>query len=77
LVMRQVAILLILGSLAGACLAAFATRSIKAFLFDVSPGNPAIFVSAVLVLALAGFLAAMLPARRAVSIDPMQALRSE
>ena len=77
LVMRQVAILLILGSLAGACLAVFAARSIKAFLFDVSPGNPAIFVSAVLILALAGFVAAMLPERRAVSIEPMQALRSE
>jgi predicted permease len=77
LVMKQVAILLILGSLGGACLAIFAARSIKVFLFDVSPGNPAIFISAVLILALAGFLAALLPARRAVSIDPMQALRSE
>jgi len=77
LVMRQVAVLLILGSLGGAFLAAFAARSIKVFLFDVSPGNPGIFVSAVLILAVAGFLAAMLPARRAVSIDPMQALRSE
>src|SRR5271170_3329755 len=77
LVMRQVAVLLILGSLGGAFLAAFAARSIKVFLFDVSPGNPGIFVSAVLILAVAGFVAAMLPARRALSIDPMQALRTE
>jgi len=77
LVMRQVAVLLLLGTLAGGCLAIFAARSIRTFLFDVSPGNPAIFVFAVLILALAGFAAAMLPARRAVSIDPMNALRSE
>jgi predicted permease len=77
LVMRQVATLLLLGTVAGGCLAIFAAHSIKAFLFDVSPGNPAIFAAAVLILAAAGFVAAMPPARRAVSIEPMQALRSE
>ena len=77
LVMRQVAALLLLGTVTGGCLAVFAAHSIKAFLFDVSPGNPAIFARAVLILTFSGFVAAMLPARRAVSIDPMQALRSE
>jgi predicted permease len=77
LVMRQVAALLLLGTVTGGCLAVFAAHSIKAFLFDVSPGNPAIFACAVLILTFSGFVAAMPPARRAVSIDPMQALRSE
>jgi predicted permease len=77
LVVRQVAVLLLLGTIAGGCLAVFAAYSIKAFLFDVSPGNPAIFSSAVLLLAAAGFTAAILPARRAASIDPMKALRTE
>ena len=77
LVMRQVVVLLLVGSVAGGCLAAFAAHSIKAFLFDVSPGDLGIFAFAVLMLALAGFAAAMLPARRAVFIEPMQALRSE
>lgn len=77
LVMRQVVVLLLAGSVAGGCLAAFAAHSIKAFLFDVSPGDLRIFAFAVLMLALAGFAAAMLPARRAVFIEPMQALRSE
>ena len=40
LVMWQVAVLLVLGVVAGGCLAVFAAHSIKAFLFDVSPGNP-------------------------------------
>ena len=77
LVMRKVAVLLLLGTLAGGCLAVFAAHSIKAFLFDVNAGNPAIFAGAALILAAAGFAAAMLPARRAVAIEPMQALRSE
>jgi len=77
LVIRQVAALLLLGTVAGGCLALIAAHSIQAFLFDVSPGNPAIFAAAVLLLVLAGFAAAMLPARRAISIEPMQALRSE
>lgn len=75
--MRQVAVLLVVGAVGGGCLAVFAAHSIKTFLFDVSPGNPAIFAAAVLILVGTGFAAAMLPARRAVSIEPMQALRSE
>jgi putative ABC transport system permease protein len=55
----------------------FAARSIRSFLFEVRPGNPAVFALAALALVLIGLLAAMLPARRAVSIDPMQALRTE
>jgi putative ABC transport system permease protein len=55
----------------------FAARSIRSFLFEVQPGNPAIFAVSALGLALVGLLAAMLPGRRAVSIDPMQALRTE
>jgi predicted permease len=77
LVMKQAAALLLAGVLFGGCLALFAARAIKAFLFDVNPGNPAIFAAAILILALSGFVAAMLPALRAVSIDPMQSLRNE
>jgi predicted permease len=77
LVMRQVLTLLILGSAAGAVFAIFAARSVRSFLFDVNPGNPAIFLIAFAILLVAGFVAAMLPARRAVSIEPMQALRTE
>ena len=58
-------------------LAFFAARSITAFLFDVNPGSPAIFLSAVTLLAATALIAATIPARRASTIDPMQALRSE
>jgi predicted permease len=77
LVMRQVAILLAVGVIAGGVAAFFSARSIRSFLFEVQPGNPVVFLMAVAALALIGLLAAMLPARRAVSIDPMRALRTE
>jgi len=77
LVMRQVAGLLAIGVVCGGVGALFAARSIRSFLFEVQPGNPWIFVLSALALVLIGLLAAGLPARRAVSIDPMQALRTE
>jgi ABC-type antimicrobial peptide transport system permease subunit len=77
LVTGQVAGLLAVGVAAGGVAAFFAARSIRSFLFEVRPGNPVVFLTAVLALVLIGVLAATLPARRAVSIDPMRALRTE
>jgi ABC-type lipoprotein release transport system permease subunit len=77
LVMRQVFVLLAIGVLAGGIAAIFAARSIRSFLYEVQPGNPWVFVLSASVLFLIGVVAALLPARRAISIDPMQALRAE
>ena len=77
LVMRQVAILLAVGVAAGGVAAFFAARAIRSFLFEVRPGNPAVFLLGALALLAIGLLAAMLPAHRAINIDPMQALRTE
>jgi predicted permease len=77
LVMSQVIGLLVAGVLIGGAAAFFASRAIRSFLFEVRPGDPLIFVLSTLVLTLIGLIAATLPARRAVSIDPMQALKAE
>jgi predicted permease len=77
LVMRQVVALLAAGVLAGAITAFFAARSLRSFLFEIQPGNVAVFGLSALALVLIGLAAALLPARRAVSIDPMQALKAE
>lgn len=77
LVMRQVSVLLAVGVVVGGMGAFFAARAIRSFLFEVQPGNPAVFGLSALALVLIGLLAAMLPARRAVSIDPTRALRTE
>jgi ABC-type antimicrobial peptide transport system permease subunit len=77
LVMRQVMSLLGVGLLAGGLGALVAARAVHSFLFEIQPSNPAIFISSAVLLALIAVLAALLPARRAVSIDPMQALKTE
>ncbi|HEY7390013.1 MAG TPA: ABC transporter permease [Bryobacteraceae bacterium] len=46
-------------------------------LFGVKPWDPLLLSGATLLLGLATLIAAVIPARRAVSVDPVQALRSE
>jgi ABC-type lipoprotein release transport system permease subunit len=46
-------------------------------LFGVAPWNPLLLAGATLLLALAALVAAVIPAQRAASTNPMQALRSE
>jgi putative ABC transport system permease protein len=54
-----------------------ATRWMSSFLFGVAPTDTLTFVAVSALLATAGFLACYLPARRAMRVDPMVALRSE
>ena len=44
-------------------------------LYDVSPLDPVVFVGVSLLLAAAGFVASLIPARRATRVDPIVALR--
>jgi predicted permease len=53
------------------------SRAFRALLFGVSANDVATLVSAVTVLALVGLIAMWVPLRRAISVDPMQALRYE
>ncbi len=46
-------------------------------LFEVNASDPATFVAVIIVLAAAGLVAVVIPARRAVTIDPATALRSD
>jgi uncharacterized membrane protein YgcG len=71
--MRLVAISLVLG-LAGAFLLA---RAQSALLFGVRPLDPLTFVIAPSILAAIAFLGCYLPARRAIRVDPLLALRRD
>jgi predicted permease len=77
LVLKKAALLLALGLISGAVASWFAVRTIQAFLFGVSRHDPVTILSVCVLLAVSGLIAAIIPARRAASIDPMQALRTE
>ncbi len=52
------------------------SRLINSFLFDVSSTDPLIYIAGILVMMLMALLASALPATRAASVDPIDALRS-
>ncbi|HEX4595716.1 MAG TPA: ABC transporter permease [Bryobacteraceae bacterium] len=69
---------LVLGGLLFGLLASLAlTRMMKTLLFEVEPTDPATFVGVSMVLAIAALIACYLPARRALKVDPLIALRRE
>ena len=77
LVLTRAALLTGAGLAAGATAALFATRSMRSLLFGVEPADPATFAAVALGVAAVAFAASWLPARRAVRIDPVRALKSE
>lgn len=53
------------------------TRLMKGFLFQVTPTDPETFAAVAIFLAAVAFLASYIPARRAMRVDPVVALRYE
>jgi predicted permease len=75
LVLREVAMLGLIGMAIGLPLALTATRLFSSLLFGVSPWDVPAFLGAAGLLAVVLFTAGLLPARRATGIEPMAALR--
>jgi predicted permease len=77
MVISQGMMLAVIGVVIGLGAAFGLARLMTAFLFGVTPRDPAVFVGVPLLLAVVAFVAVWLPARRASRVDPIVALRYE
>lgn len=77
LVMLDIALLLGSGVVVGMVVAAWATRFVQHLLFGMGPQDAETMMLAGAALMLVALLASYLPARRAMRVDPMVALRNE
>jgi len=77
LVAREVALMLIAGTAAGAGAAAAAGKLVQSFLFGMKPWDALVYALAVGTLWLIAVGAASIPVRRATRVDPTVALRYE
>jgi ABC-type antimicrobial peptide transport system permease subunit len=74
---RHALALAVVGIALGLAAATGLTRLMASLLFGVSALDPLTYVAVPLVLVIAAGLASYLPARRAATVDPTEALRSE
>jgi ABC-type antimicrobial peptide transport system permease subunit len=77
LVLKETLLLIALGGVVGLALSIAAMHLATSFLFGLSPEDPVTIVGSLLLLLLVSMAAGFFPARRAASLDPMQALRTE
>jgi putative ABC transport system permease protein len=77
LVFRSAAKLALAGCAVGLLGAGAAARLLRSFLFDVNPFDPLVLAVATVCVLMLALTAALLPARRAASVDPMKALRAD
>jgi putative ABC transport system permease protein len=77
MVMRQTLLLMGAGVAVGVGVALWSNRLLHGFLYGVTASDPWTMSLAPLALVLCGLAAASIPAQRAASVNPMEALRSE
>lgn len=75
-VLREALVLVALGTISGALLAAQAAQALSSVLLGVTSSDPLSYLVAGGILLSVAAVAAIIPARRAASVDPLIALRS-
>lgn len=76
-ILRFAMSLAIPGIALGAILSYSLRQGMTAYLFEVEPGNPVIWIAAASILLAAAQIAAAIPAYRAATLDPQQVLRAD
>ncbi len=69
--------LLAIGSIAGIALGVLATRVLSYIVYQATPKDPVVLFGVTSTMLLLGLLAALIPARRALAVDPLILLRDE
>jgi predicted permease len=69
--------LLAIGSIAGMILGVLATRVLSSIVYQATPKDPVILGGVIFTMLCVGVVAALVPARRALAVDPMILLRDE
>lgn len=77
LIFGRTTFLVAVGSVAGITLGALSSQLLARFIVGVSPRDPVVLAGATLSMLLIAIAAAWRPLRRALTVDPVQALRSE
>ena len=77
MVLRQGLVLVGVGLVVGTAAAAALSRTLSSFLFETRPAEPGVYAAVVVVFVATGLAACYLPARRAMGVDPLVALRDE
>jgi len=77
MVLRESLLVVAAGVVAGMPLAVAGARLLRSALFGLDPADPLTFVAALLGIAAVALVSSLIPARRAATVDPMQALRME
>ena len=77
LVLREGALLVVIGLAAGAALSFAGAQFISGLLFGVSARDPLVFAAVSALVAIAALAACLIPGRRALRVDPLLALRAE
>jgi ABC-type antimicrobial peptide transport system permease subunit len=69
--------LLAIGSAAGLALGVLATRVLSSIVYQATPKDPMVLGGVTATMLLLGMMAAWIPARRALAVDPLVLLRDE
>jgi hypothetical protein len=77
LVLRQASWMLLTGSALGLVLAYMTSRLLRTFLYNITAHDPWTMAAVTLLLVGGGLAVSCVPARRAATVDPMEALRAE